>query len=68
MCKAVAYKEVKNRRGRLRELAVHQRFQLQVFDWENLDYFGALGLCSLMGGSHLRDVVAHEGSTVLKME
>ena len=68
MCIAVAYKKVKNRRGRLRELAFHQRFQLQGFDWENLDYFGLLDLCSLMGGSRLRNVVAHWGSTVLRME
>ena len=50
MDKAEAYKELKNRRGLLRELAVYQRFQLQGFDWENLDYFGVLDLCSLMGG------------------
>ena len=68
MCIAVAYKKVKNRRGRLRELVFYQRFQLQGFDWEILDYFGLLDLCSLMGGSHLRDVVAHWGSTVLRME
>ena len=68
MCIAVAYKKVKNRRGRLRELAFYQRFQLQGFDWDNLDCFGLLDLCSLMGGSHLRDVVAHLGSTVLRME
>ena len=68
MCIAVAYKKVKNRRGRLRELAFYQRFQLQGFDWDNLDCFGLLDLCSLMGGSHLRNVVAHWGSTVLRME
>ena len=65
MCIAVAYKEVKTKRGRLRELAVHQRLQLQGFDWENLDYFGVLDLCSLMKGSRLRDVVAHWGSKMM---
>ena len=43
MCIAVAYKKVKNRRGRLRELAFYQRFQLQGFDWDNLDCFGPFG-------------------------
>ena len=39
---------------------------MQGFDWESLDYFGLLDLCSLMGGSRLRDVVAKLGFDCIK--
>ena len=45
---------------RLQEVLVHERFQLEGFDWES---FGVLDSPSIMGGGHLREVVAHGGST-----
>lgn len=58
MCKAVAYKGLKTMdncktvtpkicRGRLLDVLVYERFQLQGFDREN---FGVLDLWTLMGG------------------
>ena len=59
------YKTVtpKSSRGRLQEVVFYEKFQLQGFDWEN---FVVLDLWTLMGGGHLRKVVADGGSTVLK--
>ena len=58
-----SYKTVtpKSSRGRLQEVVFYERFQLQGFDWEN---FVVLGLWTLMGGGHLRKVVADGGSTI----
>ena len=44
-------------------MVFYEKFQLQGFDWEN---FVNLDLWTLMGGGHLRMVVADGGSTVLK--
>ena len=54
----------KRGRGRLQEVDVYERFQLQGFDWE---HFGVLDWRSVMGGGRLREVVAHGGSTVFRL-
>ena len=54
----------KSGRGRLQEVDVYERFQLQGFDWE---HFGVLDCRSVMGGGRLREVVAHGGSTVFRL-
>ena len=48
--------------GRLREVAIYERFQFMALT-ENI--FGVLRRWSLMGGRHLREVVARGGSIVL---
>ena len=47
---------LKSGRGRLREVVVYERFQLQRYDYE---HFGVLNKWSLL------DFLAHGGSTVL---
>ena len=51
----------KSGRGRLQEVVVYERFQYKAV---TEDIFGVLGRLSLMGGGHLREVIARGGSTV----
>ena len=48
-------------RDRLREVVVYGKFQLLGLDWEN---FSVLDKWSLIGGSRLREVMAHGGLIV----
>ena len=44
--------------GRLREVVVYERFQIQGFDWKSW---------IAVGGGRLGDLVAHGGSTVCSL-